>query len=216
MPFAARVQDVDRKVHHKEVAMKAAPHYKQHCLSVASSDSASHKRAPLHAPRRRSSVAGGLRQMLTEQLDHQRRSGQSIRSIEQFPLDIIELGHAPLAGAVPRVLLVDPDSTTALILATLLMPEAQVVHVPTLAAAQQALRGEIFSAVVLDPSLPDGDAASLMPALYATPLLVYSAREPAWRGAPGNFLPKPWTSPRQLWAAISTLLGKPPAVIAGD
>lgn len=196
--------------------MKAAPHDKQHCLAVAGSGSTAHQRASLHAPRRRSSVAGGLRQMLSAQLEHQRRSGARIRSIEQFPLDIIELGHASLAGAVPRVLLVDPDSDTALILATLLMPEVQVVHVPTLAAAQQALRAEIFSAVVLDPSLPDGDAASLMPALYATPLLVYSARAPEWRGAPGNFLPKPWTSPRQLWAAISTLLGKPPGVIAGD
>lgn len=121
-----------------------------------------------------------------------------------------------VAAAPPQVLHIDSDDSAAQALALLLVPEARVTHAPTLAAARELLRQRIFSVVVLDPDLPDGDAAELLPALLGTPLLVYSARQPAWRGRTGVFLAKPWTSPHQLWTTISRLLGIPTLASAED
>ena len=120
------------------------------------------------------------------------------------------------AWLAPHVLHIDRDSAAAESLATLLTPEARVTHVPTVAAARALLQQEIFAAVVIDPELPDGDAADLLPSLKAIPLLVYSASQPAWRERAGVFLPKPWTSPRQLWTTMSRLLGIPTPTVAGD
>jgi two-component system phosphate regulon response regulator OmpR len=117
---------------------------------------------------------------------------------------------------VPHVLHIDADSTAAQALALLLMPEARVTHAATLAAARELLRKELFSAVVLDPDLPDGDPAELLPALDGTPLLVYSSKQPAWRARSGVFLPKPRTSARMLWSTISRLLGISAPTSAGD
>lgn len=115
------------------------------------------------------------------------------------------------ARSAPRVLHVDGDGDTALVLATLLVPETQVTHVHTLAAAQRAIAHERYALVVLDPDLPDGDGAALIAALKqadsATPVLLYSAREPADRAHASAFLAKPWTSPRQLWRTVAELLG---------
>jgi DNA-binding NtrC family response regulator len=122
----------------------------------------------------------------------------------------------PLPVSAPHVLHIDSDSAAAESLAMLLTPEARVTHVPTLAAARELLLRHIFAAVVIDPELPDGDAADLLPALTAIPLLVYSARQPAWRERAGIYLPKPWTSPRQLFTAVSRLLGIPTPTVAGD
>jgi CheY-like chemotaxis protein len=117
---------------------------------------------------------------------------------------------------IPRVLLIDQDPASAANLATLLMPEARVVHAPTLADARRLLGCNIFALVVIDPSLPDGDAGALVSTLAATPVLVHAAREPKWREAASAFLPKPWTSPRQLWSTISRLLGVSADMAAGD
>ena len=115
------------------------------------------------------------------------------------------------ARTAPRVLHVDGDGDTALVLATLLVPETQVTHVHTLAAALRAIAQERYALVVLDPDLPDGDGAALIAALKqanaATPVLLYSAREPAGEAIAHAFLPKPWTSPRQLWRTVAQLLG---------
>lgn len=119
-------------------------------------------------------------------------------------------------SSVPRVLLVDKDTDSATVLAALLTPEAQVIHAATLAEAQQLLRNDLFALVVMDPSLPDGNAASLMPLIIATPVLVHSVREPVWRDAVAAYLPKPWTSQRRLWNTISRLLGVPTNMSAGD
>ena len=120
-----------------------------------------------------------------------------------------------LPDSAPHVLHVDNDSASAKALAALLTPEARVTHVPTLAAARAILREQIFSVVVIDPNLPDGDGADLLPALAAMPLVVYSATQPQWRGRTGVYLPKPWTSPRRLWSTISMLLGIPTFTPAG-
>ena len=116
----------------------------------------------------------------------------------------------------PRVLHVDTDLAAAGVLATLVVPEAHVTHAATLAQARKLLESDVFSLVVLDPVLPDGDARTLLPLLGGTPLLVYSANQPEWRGNAPVFLPKPWTSARQLWSAISGLLGVPATLTAGD
>ena len=116
--------------------------------------------------------------------------------------------------AVPHILHIDRDSGSAQHVAALLTPEARVTHVQTLAGARQ-LNQHIFSAVVIDPDLPDGNAADLLPALGAVPLLVYSARQPAWRERSCVYLAKPWATPRQLWTAIATLLGIATPTCAG-
>lgn len=114
---------------------------------------------------------------------------------------------------VPRVLHVDGDGDTALVLAALLMPEAQVHHAATLAEAVAAMERASYALVVMDPDLPDGDGTVLLERLQhgphgaATQVLLYSARHPGLRVQAHAFLPKPWTSPRQLWRTISRLLG---------
>ncbi|MES2257916.1 MAG: response regulator [Pseudomonadota bacterium] len=117
---------------------------------------------------------------------------------------------------VPRVLHVDGDGDAALVLATLLVPETQVVHAATLADAVRELDMASFALVVLDPDLPDGDGVELLGKLQThashTPVLLYSARHPGLRTQAHAFLPKPWTSPRQLWRTVSQLLEIAPIV----
>lgn len=121
-----------------------------------------------------------------------------------------------LTPGCPRVLHVDPDVATAGILSTLVVPEASVVHAATLSQARLLLQSQVFSLVVIDPALPDGDARTLIPLLGGTPLLVYSAHQPEWHGTAAAFLPKPWTSARQLWSTIAGMLGMAPGLTAGD
>lgn len=119
-------------------------------------------------------------------------------------------------AAAPRVLHIDSDHDAALVLAALLVPETQVTHVPSVAAAQALLQSEKFALIVLDPDLPDGDGVDLLPDLHAhqqgARVLMYSARHPEHHHAGNAFLPKPWTSPRQLWRTVSDLLGIGPAM----
>lgn len=120
------------------------------------------------------------------------------------------------ALALPRVLHIDSDSDTAVVLATLLVPDTQVVHAPTLAEAQAHLDGGEFALVVLDPDLPDGDGHILVRSLRTgsrhTPVLLYSASQPAQHHQAHAFLPKPWTSTRQLWHTVAHLLDLDPQV----
>ena len=69
-------------------------------------------------------------------------------------------------AATPRVLHIDSDADAALVLATLLVPETQVTHVATMAAAQDLLRREQFALVVIDPDLQDGDGGALLHGLH--------------------------------------------------
>jgi len=112
---------------------------------------------------------------------------------------------------VPCVLHIDADDDAALVLATLLVPETEVVHAATLAEARRLVARQHFALVVLDPDLPDGDGMALLAELKQsgskTQALLYSARQPGLRGPVYAFLPKPWTSPRQLWSTVTRLLG---------
>ena len=138
-------------------------------------------------------------------------SEDSRMAAEDLELNAITGASFSLYSAAPRVLHVDGDNDSALVLATLLVPETHVTHVPTLAEAVQAIEQQQFALIVLDPDLPDGDGAMLIDTLRrasaGTPVLLYSARQPEQRNLASAFLPKPWTSPRQLWRTISELLG---------
>ena len=137
--------------------------------------------------------------------------------MKELPGIVCDAYHevAAACGAVPRVLHVDGDDDSALVLATLLVPETQVQHAGSLAEAIRAISEQDYSLVVLDPDLPDGDGADLLQALArrqsAPPVLLYSARHPGLRSPAHTFLPKPWTSPRQLWRTVSHMLGLPAA-----
>lgn len=125
------------------------------------------------------------------------------------------IGFSIFATA-PRVLHIDSDLDAALVLEALLVPETQVTHVATLAAAHSMLQNEKFALVVMDPDLPDGDGIDLLQHVRqqqaGARLLMYSARHPEEHHAGCAFLPKPWTSPRQLWRTVSELLQVGPAM----
>ena len=53
----------------------------------------------------------------------------------------------------PRVLHVDPDEDSAVVLATLLAPEIQVVHAASYGEAQNQLQRGEFALLVIDPDL---------------------------------------------------------------
>lgn len=135
--------------------------------------------------------------------------------VSQQQLDEARAAHDEACGygAAPRVLHVDSDHDAALVLAALLVPETQVTHAGTLDAALRAMRSGRYTLVVLDPDLPDGDGAILLHMLgeqpQATPVLLYSARQPERHDPAMPFLHKPWTSPRQLWLTVSRLLDIP-------
>lgn len=137
---------------------------------------------------------------------------------DERELDAITGADFVLYNPTPHVLHIDGDHDAALVLATLLVPETHVTHVPTLAEAVQAIRQRRYALVVIDPDLPDGDGVTLLAALREggtdTPVLLYSARQPEQREPASAFLPKPWTSPRQLWRTISELLGIAPLMPA--
>jgi CheY-like chemotaxis protein len=122
----------------------------------------------------------------------------------------LEDGRRP-ASARARVLHVDSDADAALLLCTLLMPEAEVSHVYTLQAALRLIGRGHYDLLVLDPALSDGDGAVLFETLKAagaaTPVLLYASDDTVWRDQASAFLLKPWASPRQLWGAASKLLG---------
>lgn len=194
--------------------MKATANYKL-CVSAAPAYIVARERRTLfsHTPRRwpvGASFAGadaGAPRLTAPMMD---------AALVLSPQPQSDCGDTGGARNAPRVLHIDSDEKTAQVLSTLLMPEAKVTHVTTIADARRVLAGELFSLVVLDPGLSDGDGRALMPELLTTPLLVYSARLPDARDPVRAFLPKPWTSPRQLWSTISSMLGIAQCMTAGD
>lgn len=195
--------------------MKATANYKL-CVSAAPAQIVAKQRRTLfsHTPRRWPVAAA----FIGIDADAPRLTA----ALMDAALDLSPRAQAGEAGddaavrRAPRVLHIDSDEKTAQVLATLLMPEANVTHVATIAEARRALASQLFSLVVLDPGLSDGDGRALMPQLLTTPLLVYSARMPDPRDPVRAFLPKPWTSPRQLWSTISGMLGIAQCMAAGD
>lgn len=179
----------------------------------------------LSAARRvaRSGKVGALARAHTPARHHVKRANAlpaaALQGLE-LPAYIEHLGACELSVAVqgaPRVLHVDTQTGTAAVLAGLLGSDIDVTHVATLAQARELLRHQVFSLVILDPALPDGDAGALLALLDGTPLLVYSDQQPAWRNTPAPpFLSKARTTARELWTAMAAMLANTSALSAGD
>jgi hypothetical protein len=162
-----------------------------------------------------SRAGGGISMPPTRHAPHmpRRRAGLSRRAL---PLGS-DMDQCPaLLPVKPRVLLIDADNATALVIELLLTPEVELTHVSTLAAARAALAETSYSLAVIDPVLCDGDASELLPSLRASQLLVYSATEPEWRVPRRDFLSKQASTPRKLYIAISGMLGLVGGIGAGD
>jgi len=125
----------------------------------------------------------------------------------------------PVAPGLHRVLHIDCDEDAALVLATLLVPDVHVTQAQSMGEAAALIAQESFSLVVLDPDLPDGDGLQLLESLSMilpeTPVLLYSQRQVRHGGLAHAFLPKPWTSPRQLYRSMTELLMLSSATSAG-
>jgi CheY-like chemotaxis protein len=83
---------------------------------------------------------------------------------------------------LPRILHVEDDPDLSNVLRAALAGRIHVINAPTLAAAQRMLREESFVAIVLDPTLPDGNGLALLDefpvlALQQIPILIFSASE---------------------------------------
>ncbi|WP_167758657.1 response regulator, partial [Zemynaea arenosa] len=111
------------------------------------------------------------------------------------------------APGKPHVLHVDHDDECASMVAGLLAPEVHVTRVSSLVDARRAIANDIYSLVIIDPYLPDGNGSSLLPSLDSTPVLVHTENSPPWRDRVQGYLPKPWSTHRVLWREVSALLG---------
>lgn len=183
------------------------------CLSTARCASRSGKRSSLaraHTPARSPTFPAYMEASLTLQ-------GLELPA-DTEGMDAVRARQASLpAAGGPRVLHVDTEAGTATVLASLLGSDIHVTHVATLAQARQLLQHQVFSLVILDPDLPDGDARELLPLLAGTPLLVYSDQQLEWRDAlQPPHLSKSCTTARQLWTAMSAMLWDTSALSAGD
>jgi CheY-like chemotaxis protein len=107
----------------------------------------------------------------------------------------------------PHVLHVDSDDRCAEMVAGLLAPEVHVTRVSTLTDARRAIANDVYSLVILDPYLPDGNGAMLVSQLCETPVLLHSEKSPAWQDRVDGYLPKPWSTHRAMWLAVADLLG---------
>jgi PAS domain S-box-containing protein len=84
--------------------------------------------------------------------------------------------------ATPRVLHVEDDIDLSEVISTALNGRAEVMVAPSLAAAEELLSESIFSLIVLDLSLPDGNGLSLLERLPAIagrsiPVVILSVSE---------------------------------------
>ncbi len=82
---------------------------------------------------------------------------------------------------LPRILHVEDDANLRQVVQEVLRDAASVEAAPNLKLAREALRGQPFDLVLLDPGLPDGNGLDLLPELRGSypslPVLVFSAGE---------------------------------------
>ena len=187
--------------------MKAATHNKA-CMPDKSVRGASaHRRAAAHSLKRHL-VGASLPAYAAD-------SARPTVTILDGPVGTAAACEAGTVLTIPRVLLIDRDLDTATALSSLLVPEARVVHAASCAEARRLLESDLFSLIIVDPAMPDGNAGHLLASVANTPMLVYSATEIV-RNEKLVYLPKPFTTPRQLWSTISAMLGMAGCLTAGD
>lgn len=163
-------------------------------------------------PRRRARQAHLRLRPDTEAASH--AGAPCLSYVEQPALPGQDQVHTGVSARL-LVLHVDADRAAAAALAGLIGVEAIVVHAATIGHARRLLASNVFSLLVLDPALPDGDPRTLLPLLSGTPLLVYGAYQPDWRGARAEFLPKQSATARELWSTMSIMLGLSAGISAG-
>jgi CheY-like chemotaxis protein len=86
--------------------------------------------------------------------------------------------------AVPRILHVEDDSDLSTVIQAALGTRAEIVSATSLKAAEELLRKEHFSLLILDPGLPDGNGLELLdrlepPSGAPLPVLILSVTEVA-------------------------------------
>lgn len=80
---------------------------------------------------------------------------------------------------LPRILHVEDDADTKVVVQSILENEAIITHATTIQEAIHLMGHDNFDLVILDLLLPDGNAAELLPLFskYNLPIIVYSAFE---------------------------------------
>jgi DNA-binding response OmpR family regulator len=117
----------------------------------------------------------------------------------------------PERGGKPRVLHVEGDADVLQVVTAILADTADVTQARDLAQARQLLDGGVFDLVILDPCLPDGSGAELLPLLQTErpqiPVVLFSEGEqdPAIFHQVNSVLVKSRTSNAQLVETITNL-----------
>jgi DNA-binding response OmpR family regulator len=98
-------------------------------------------------------------------------------------LDAVRNGIGAQKGRVPRILHVEDDDSLTQLVRELLVNDAEVHAVHTVAQAMSRIR-ESFDLVILDINLADGSGLDLLPLLRdgnssVPPVILYSATEPS-------------------------------------
>jgi DNA-binding response OmpR family regulator len=93
----------------------------------------------------------------------------------------VDSAQAAEPGSLPLLLHVENDPDLRTVLKASLAGRAEVVTASNLKAAQRLLRDQAYSAVVIDPGLPDGDGLSLLDQIermaMAPPVVILSVTE---------------------------------------
>jgi signal transduction histidine kinase/CheY-like chemotaxis protein len=143
------------------------------------------------------------------------------------PIDELRFARAlaairPRDAARPRILHVEDDPDLAVIVATLVGEQVEIINAATRIDAVRLLQDGEFDLVILDLGLPDGSAADLLPLLgalgsgRAPPVLIFSASVPGPEVARqvSDVMTKSLTTNEHLRARIQALLDakmRPPA-----
>lgn len=112
----------------------------------------------------------------------------------------------------PRVLHVEDDKDTQLIIKEILQKEAIIVDADTVEDAKNKLENETFDLVILDLILPDGNGVELLPLISQKhlPVIVFSVSElnESYAKSVNEVLVKTKTSSLQLLTMIKQVLAK--------
>jgi hypothetical protein len=114
----------------------------------------------------------------------------------------------------PHILHIDHDDASAALVAALLLADAHVTRVSTLADARHALTNDVYSLIIVNPALPDGSVAQLLRAVSSTPFLLHAQEVPA--DARGVHVVARDAGHRALWLAVAALLKLPAMLTAQD
>lgn len=96
---------------------------------------------------------------------------------EEALLEILQSAVHPRSTAQPKILHVEDDADVGKIVQRTLPQNWQVVTVQTIQEAQMALEAQAFDIVLLDLSLPDGNAECLLERVGSARVVIFSAQD---------------------------------------